>query len=281
MIDGMDPLLLGILAAMAATGLVAAFASTDAQRWTLVAAAGVVAASIIVAGAGWSNLRSGPRRLAADGLTVGELVAVGSALAAGLAVVATVARVSRDADGRRRRWPQRQVRGNATVAAITMATVGVYLCLPETDLIAVVVGPVLMASIMTLGTYFAPPGPTAVGVWAVLVAWMVVGGGGGRPAAMVGAAGCMVLVAPAMFVSDEVIRRPATWVGATLAVAGCSRVAGIQGSVAVAVAATAVAWALYAFFMVPVFRSVVAEREFGPRPGPPGRGGAAGRAWGR
>ncbi|MFV0258219.1 MAG: hypothetical protein ACK5PP_07200, partial [Acidimicrobiales bacterium] len=240
-------------------------------------------------GVDWSALWSGPRRLAAGGFTVGEQVAVGSAAAAGLAVVATAALASLDTDEPRYLDPERRVRGNTAVTTITLATFGVYFCLPETDTIAVLVGPVLVGAVMTLGLFFAPPGSTAIVLWGAAVAWIVIVGGQGRPASMVGAAGCVVLVVPGLVVATDVLRRPATWVGAVLTVAGCSRVAGIQTSVVIATGVTVLVWGLYGFFMVPVFRSVAAEKEFGSGldsrgrngPGSRGRNGPAGSAWGR
>ncbi len=138
-------------------------------------------------------------------------------------------------------------RGRAHTVAVAAATVGAFGCVPETDVLRLLPGPVAVAAAAAWLGWVRPIGPAGTAVVATAVAWLTVVGGQARPASVIGAAAGLAAVAALTLVwrrTDAAIdtgRRPmAAVVIVVVAILALSRVAGTQERVGPAMVATVV-----------------------------------------
>lgn len=172
---------------------------------------------------------------------------------AALAVVAVAATAA---------WSSRRTgSGSSLTIAITLATVGVFLCVPETGVLRFVVPPAILVGPAVWLGLIRPLAPWAVVLIGGGVAWLSVVDGHTRGSAVVGAAACLATVALVPLIErtaaseeesaasgkggparhDQVgiaVAEHPVLVGQAvlgLAVIGCARWAGLQQSTTVAV----------------------------------------------
>lgn len=165
------------LAVAALAAMAARLSGTGQQhrRWPggLVAAV-AVAGSLLVADAAGQNLSwANPDAASALG-AIGLAVAV-------LAVVATFVGGRHDL----------QARADATIA-LALVAVGLFASVPETDLLRLMFGPLLIVAVGVRLRWLDPLSPIGAGVVGSALAWLSLVGGTPRPASIFGAAACLL-----------------------------------------------------------------------------------------
>ena len=165
------------------------------------------------------------------------------AVAAGLALFSVSAFRARG-DDERGRW------ATVELAALSM---GAFLCIPETGLLRLAPGPLCVVALAAMLGWVKPFDPLSAAVLAVLITWLGIIGGTGRPSSLLGVACGLALGSiGSSLPAPRLPRRlsamgPASAAGATVVGA---RVAGTVSSSAVALSMTSAALLLAAAAML-------------------------------
>lgn len=149
----------------------------------------------------------------------------------------------------------RPVASKELSAVLAGASLGIFLCIPETDLLRLAPAALAVPTIAMLAGLLRPFGALAVALIASALGWMIVVDGVARGSAAVGALAClavpMLLPLAHGWTSDRRRSAPPTspfdagrLVTLGIVVLGCSRIAGLRAS-----AGLAIVWAA-AFFLV-------------------------------
>lgn len=164
-------------------------------------------------------------------------------------------------------FPRREVKLVMPLLAIT--SVGVYLTVPDTEHVSVVMALVIMAAIVTFAASISPH-PLVVGATAFVIMGAAIMDCGGREASIVRAAGCfgVVIAAPVSGWLEELrngdrLRQPNLTILVVLhcvLVGWSSRALIRQESITLVVVADAIAFAVALIVLVVAARPVAAER---------------------